>query len=94
MSSDTVTVPVSAVIFLGGTIITMLGGLFTICANLLVGIQRSLNKLVTDMAVDKVQTEARLSFVERHAATVEEEKRWTDRHNLTHSGGHPNVAGS
>lgn len=82
MTSDTVTIPISAIIFLGGALMTCLGGLFTTCAHLLIGINRSLTVLSTDLGIRNTKTDSRLELLERHDANNEEEKRWALRHDL------------
>lgn len=82
MTADTVTIPVSAIIFLGSALMTCLGGLFTTCAHLLIAIRTSLAQLVTDMGVRNAQIDARLSTIERHDANNEEDKRWAARNGL------------
>lgn len=79
MTADTITVPISAIIFLGSTIVTLLGGIFTTCCHLLIGIRQTLGALVKDMAVSHAQVEARLAVVERHDANNEEDRRWAAR---------------
>lgn len=82
MTADTITIPISAIIFLGSTIVTCLGGLFTTCAHLLIAIRTSLAQLVTDMGVRNAQTDARLCTIERHDQNNEEDKRWAARNAL------------
>lgn len=87
MTADTVTVPISAIIFLGSTVVTCLGGLFTTCAHLLINIRQSLGTLLTKMAVRDAEVEARLCVVERHDANNEEDKRWAQRQGLVEGAG-------
>lgn len=87
MTADTVTVPISAIIFLGSTIVTLLGGIFSTCAHLLIAIRTSLAALVTDMGIRNAQIDARLATVERHDQNNEEDKRWAARSLIENQGG-------
>lgn len=87
MTADTVTIPVSAIIFLGSTVITLLGGLFSMCGHLLISIRQSLGTLITKMAVRDAEVEARLVVMERHDANNEDDKRWAQRNGLAQDGG-------
>lgn len=68
MSSDTITVPVSVIVFLGGIVISFLGCIFSFAVHLLIAIRSSLASLVTATAVKGAETDARLSVLERHDA--------------------------
>lgn len=82
MTADTVTVPISAIMWLGGVIVTMLGSLFSICAHILLGINRQLTTLTTSMAVRDKDVDGRLGVIERHDQRNEEDRRWAERERI------------
>lgn len=80
MISDTVQVPVSLMIFLGGIIVSFLGAMLSFSGHLLIAIRTSLAKLVVEMAVHGQKVDGRLSVLERHDTANEEDRRHLQRH--------------
>lgn len=81
MSGDTVQVPISLMIFLGGLIVSMLTAMLSFSGHLLISIKNSMGVLVTKMAVRDTEVEGRLGTLERHDTRNEEDRyaldRWT-----------------
>lgn len=75
MTADTVTVPISAIMWLGGVIVTMLGSLFSVCAHILLNINRAVSALTTDIKVDAKAMDLRVLVLERHDQNNQEEQR-------------------
>lgn len=71
---DTVNVPISLMIFLGGLIVSMLCAMFSFSGHLLISIRNSMALLVTKMAVRDTEVEGRLKTLERHDSRNEDER--------------------
>lgn len=75
MAGDTVNIPISLMIWLGGLIMGLIGSLLSVSAHLLISIRNSMSKLVQHSAVRDTEVEGRLSTLERHDGANEEERR-------------------
>ncbi len=80
MMADTVQVPISLMIFLGGIIVSGLGAMASFCGHLLISIRNSVSSIVTKMAVSDKDVDARLKVLERHDTANEQDRRFLQRH--------------
>jgi hypothetical protein len=74
MVQDTVNIPISLMIFLGGIIVSGLGAMLSFCGHLLISIRNSVSVMTTKMQVSDKETDARLKVLERHDNRNEEQR--------------------
>ena len=85
--AESITLSATVLVWIGGLLIAMVGGIGTICAHILLGIHKDLRDMRKDFsngekaaAVKEVEIEARMRVLERHDLRNAEEmallRRW------------------